>query len=68
VSISADRAWDTQRVFLGRGGRFEFTGVPNGKYETFASVRGYQSSENGTLTVDRDIDEFRLVLSRQARR
>ncbi len=69
VSLSADQAWDTQTVKLGPDGRFEFLGVPSGKYQIFASVRGYQEAEKGggAVDVDRDIDNFTLILNRVGR-
>jgi hypothetical protein len=70
VSITAEKAWDTQTVQLAPEGRFEFVGVPSGKYQIFASVRGYQEAEEdgGAVEVDRDIDNFVLPLNRAAGR
>ena len=65
VNISSEKAWDTQTVPLASDGQFEFIGVPSGKYQIFASVRGYQAAEDsGLLEVDRDIDNFVLALNR----
>jgi hypothetical protein len=70
VSISAEKAWDTQTVQLAPDGRFEFISVPSGKYQIFASVRGYQSAEKdgGAVEVDSDIDNFVVALDRGAGR
>jgi hypothetical protein len=70
VSISAEKAWDTQTVQLPPDGRFEFIGVPSGKYQIFASVRGYQPAEKdgGAVEVDSDIDNFVVALNRGAGR
>jgi hypothetical protein len=70
VSIAAEKAFDTQTVQLAPDGRFEFIGVPSGKYQIFASVRGYQEAEKdgGAVEVDRDIDNFALALNRGAGR
>jgi hypothetical protein len=70
VSIAAEKAWDTQTVQLAPDGRFEFIGVPSGKYRIIASVRGYQEAEkdSGAVEVDRDVDNFVLALNRSAGR
>ena len=71
VFIAADRAFDSQTASLRPDGSFEFTGLPPGKYGVNASVRGYrapqwdyrtQKDPPGTTQVDRDIDDFVLVL------
>jgi hypothetical protein len=45
-------------------------GVPSGKYQIVASVRGYQAVEKdgGAVELDRDIDNFVLALNRGAGR
>jgi hypothetical protein len=70
VSITAQKAFDTQTVQLAPDGWFEFIGVPSGKYQISASVRGYQEAANdgGAVEVDRDIDNFVLALDRGAKR
>ena len=71
VSISADRAWDTQTVLLKRDGSFELIGLASGKYQVFASVRGYQTPQwdyrmktdpPGTVQLEHDINDFLLTL------
>jgi hypothetical protein len=71
VSISADRAWDTQTILLKRDGSFEFIGLASGKYQVFASVRGYQTPQwdyrmktdpPGTVQLEHDINDFLLTL------
>jgi hypothetical protein len=70
VSLGSEKAWDTQTVQLAPDGRFEFSGVASGKYQIFASVRGYQQSDKdtGTVDVDHDIDNLVLALNRSAGR
>jgi hypothetical protein len=70
VSISAEKAFDTETVQIAPDGRFEFIGVPSGKYEIFASVRGYQEAkkDGGEVEVDRDLDNFVLAMARSAKR
>jgi len=41
VTISSERAWDTQTAMLPPEGRFEFVGLAAGSYSVFASVKGY---------------------------
>jgi hypothetical protein len=66
VRIASEKAWDAQTVQLAPDGRFEFIGVPSGKYQLFASVRGYQEADKngGAVDVDRNIDNFVLALNR----
>ncbi len=71
VTISADRAWDSQTAFLQPDGSFEFSSLAPEKYQVFASVKGYRAPEwnntmktdrPGTVQVEQDIDDFVLVL------
>ncbi len=58
-------------MLIGGEGRFEFAGVPAGKYEIFPSVRGYHLQENKNTidtTVDRDRDDLAIVLDPNARK
>lgn len=41
VTISSERAWDTQTAMLPPEGRFEFVGLARDSYSVFASVKGY---------------------------
>lgn len=71
ITLGAKDVWDNQTVMIGRDGRFEFAGVPAGKIEVFPSVRGYHLQENKNTidaTVDRDRDDFAIVLDPNARR
>jgi hypothetical protein len=65
VTISADRAWDSQTAVIGHDGHFEFVSLPTGKYEIFTSVLGYRLQKNRHIieaTIDRDIDDFAIAL------
>jgi hypothetical protein len=65
ITISAERAWDSQTVTIGRDGSFEFVNLPKGKYEVFASVQGYRlpgSQDTVEITISEDIDDFVIVL------
>jgi hypothetical protein len=71
VTISADRARDSQTVVIGRDGHFEFINLPGGKYEIFTSVRGYEMQGNQRTieaTVDGNRDDFVITLDPAARR
>jgi len=45
VTISSERASDTQTAMLPPEGRFEFVGLATGSYSVFASVKGYTLPE-----------------------
>ena len=65
VTLSAQRGFDSQTVLIGRDGRFEFISIPKGKYEISPTVRGYQLPEKAftvPASVDRDVDDFAMVL------
>jgi hypothetical protein len=71
VTISADRARDSQTAIIGRDGHFEFTGLASGQYEIFTSVRGYQMQREGRtmeIAIDRDMENFELTLRPAARK
>jgi hypothetical protein len=71
VIISADRAWDSQTVVIGRDGRFEFIGLPTGKYDIIPAVRSYQLQGGRSVIetmVDRDIDDLAIVVVPAIRR
>ena len=71
VTISTVRAWDSQTAVIGRDGSFEFANLPAGKYEIFTSVRGYQMHGNPRVmetTIDRDTDDYAIVLDRSTAR
>jgi hypothetical protein len=65
ITISADRAWDSQTVIIGHDGQFEFEGLRRGNYEIFTSVRGYQLQGNERTVdtpINRDTDNFVITL------
>jgi len=71
ITIGAKDAWDSQTVMIGRDGRFEFFGIPAGKYDIIPSVRGYPLQQNDDLidmTVDRDRDDIAITLAPAAGR
>jgi len=71
VIISADRAWDSQTVVIGRDGRFEFIGLPTGQYHIRPAVRSYQLQGGRPIIetmIDRDIDDFAVVVVPAVRR
>ena len=71
ITIGAKEGFDTQTVFLGPEGRFEFFNVPRGTYEVFPSVRGYSLPEGKfsiDTTVDRNRDDLALTLDPVVRR
>jgi hypothetical protein len=70
VTLSAQRGFDSQTVLIGLDGRFEFISIPRGKYEISPSVRGYQLPEKAftvQASVDKDVDDFAMVLDPEAR-
>jgi hypothetical protein len=71
VTVGTTRAWDSQTVSIGRDGRFEIAGLPSDQYEVFTSVRGYQLPGNRRVievAIDRDVDDFSIVLDPAPRR
>ncbi|MBN1568677.1 MAG: carboxypeptidase regulatory-like domain-containing protein [Acidobacteria bacterium] len=71
VSISTDQGFDTQTVPLNQNGSFEFLGLAPGKYEVFASVRGYRApawdyrsrtDPPSTVKIEQDLENFVLSL------
>ena len=69
ITISSDRAFDSQTAVLGSDGAFEFSGLAKGGYAIFASVRGYRltSGQYGSmaLELDRDVSDFVMKLDPQ---
>ena len=57
VTLSADRAWDSQIVPLGADGSFEFHGLPKGVYDVAPGVKGYRTPEmvGQEVMVHRDV-------------
>jgi hypothetical protein len=71
VTVGADKASDTQTIFLRSDGRFEFSGLAPGKYQVFASVKGYRApiwdyktrpDPPGTVLIEHDVDDFVLTM------
>lgn len=56
VSLSSDRAWDSQTALLPADGRFKFNGLATGVYSLSPAVRGYELPEGfeEEILVNRD--------------
>jgi len=67
VTISSDRAFDSQTAALGEDGSFEFGGLAKGGYEIFASVRGYGLPNRRPVrfTLDHEVSDYVLTLGQQ---
>lgn len=65
ITLSADRAWDSQSITLAPDGRFEFKGLAKGVYEVFASVKGYRAPEGATgeVLVRGDVANFVVTMN-----
>jgi hypothetical protein len=72
VFIGDDRTDDSQTAILHPDGSFEFGGLPSGKYEVSASVKGYRAPQwdyrtgadrPGTVQIDGDRSDFVLTLN-----
>ena len=63
VTLSADRAWDSQTSVLAPDGHFEFSGLPSGVFGISASVKGYEPADglDREALVNRDVNG--LVIS-----
>jgi hypothetical protein len=66
ININPDRGFDSQSTVLGQDGAFEFSGLAQGGYSIFASVRGYRlkSSQFGMmpLNIATDAGDFVMTL------
>ena len=64
VTLSIDRAWDTQFAVIGPDGSFQFRGLPKGVYELLPGVKGYRFGDGfGTdVLVDRDVHDVTLTM------
>ncbi|HEX4227690.1 MAG TPA: carboxypeptidase regulatory-like domain-containing protein [Bryobacteraceae bacterium] len=60
VTLSADRAWDSQIVPIKADGSFEFDGLPSSVYSVSPGVRGYHLEAGFGLEVlvNRDVNDF----------
>jgi protocatechuate 3,4-dioxygenase beta subunit len=66
VIVTSEKVWDFQTAIVGKDGRFEFFGLPTGKYSITPSVRGYElhnASQTLQTSVDRDVDDLVIVLT-----
>jgi uncharacterized GH25 family protein len=70
VTLSADRAGDSQVAPIGADGRFEFRGLPSGVYSLTPAVRGYRLADGPLVEalVNRDIDTFIIRMEVDSRR
>jgi hypothetical protein len=62
ITIGAGRGFDSQTVSISPDGRFEFVSLPRGRYQIFTSVRGYRLRDTIDLAIDRDVDNFPIIL------
>lgn len=51
VTISSEKAFDSQTTTMARDGRFEFVGLAAGNYSVFASVKGYSPPPMAPVSV-----------------
>ncbi len=60
VTLSADRAWDSQIVPIGSDGQFEFHGLASGVYSVSPAVKGYRLPQGFGVEalVDKDVHDF----------
>jgi hypothetical protein len=67
ITVSSERAFDSQTAILAPDGTFEFGGLAKGAYSVFASVRGYRppSGSPTAMTLDKDVTDYVLSLHRQ---
>lgn len=65
ISMSSERAWDTQTATLDSDGDFEFVDLPAGSYSVSPSVKGYtllDGTRAVVISIDRDVDNFAISL------
>lgn len=64
VTLSADRAFDSQIVPIHGDGTFEFQGLPTGVYSISPGVKGYHLAPGTSLEVliSRDVNEFTISM------
>jgi protocatechuate 3,4-dioxygenase beta subunit len=60
ITITSDRAFDSQTAMLGEDGSFEFSGLAKDAYTIFASVRGYSMPRPVPLALDSDVSDYVL--------
>ena len=66
IIIGFDQVWDSQTAILGADGHFQVVGLPSGKYSINPAVKGYalpDGAQEVVISVDRDIDNWTIVLS-----
>jgi hypothetical protein len=64
VTLSTDRAWDSQTTILGPGGAFEFEGLPAGVFSVAPGVKGYRLAEGFSVEVlvNRKVDGLTIQM------
>ena len=67
ITVSSERAFDSQTAILAPDGSFAFGGLAKGSYTVFASVRGYRPASGSptAMTLDGDVTDYVLTLDRQ---
>jgi hypothetical protein len=65
VTLSAQRAWDSQVTAISPDGRFEFQGLPAGVFDIAPGVKGYRLPEGFSVEalVNRDVDDLVIQLA-----
>jgi hypothetical protein len=64
ITVSADRASDSQTLMLAPDGRFEFSGLARGVYGLAPSVKGYEWRDNQSteLLIEGDVSNLAVLL------
>jgi hypothetical protein len=64
ITLSADRAWDTQMSVLAPDGSFEFKGLAKGVYSLGAGLKNYRLPDEATgeVLVNRNVDGVTIAL------
>ena len=66
VIITSQRVWDSQTAILDKGGRFEFSGLSEGRYSIGPAVRGYSLSGGQyevEISVEKNVNDFVISLN-----
>jgi hypothetical protein len=67
VRISGSNPFDVQRVAVAADGSFLIKGLRSDSYQIVPELRGYSGSTATDVLVNRNVDGFRLMLSKESR-